>query len=337
MTSTLSRRSLGHALAAIAAPLLIAGWPAQPALAQAAAAYPTKPVTIVVPFPPGGGPDLLARVLAEKLSPRLGQPVVVENKPGAGGLLGASGVAKSAPDGHTLLLTPNTLVLSPHVLPKGAGSGIDVLRDLAPIAPLVTTPMVLVAHPQLGVNNLEQLAALVRKNPGLAYASTGNGSPMHFAGEMFKKSTGLDLMHVPYRGTGPAITALLGGEVKLLYVGLGGAGAHIQAGKMVPLAVTERARSPLFPQLPTAAEQGVRGVEVNAWFGLFAPAAMPAAVTQRLNQEVNDALKLPDVRERLQKAGLEVMGGPAQVLAGFMKEDDQRYGALARELNIKTD
>jgi len=304
------------------------------ALAQS---YPTKTITIVVPYPPGGGPDLVARVRADKLAPRLGQAVVVDNKPGAGGLLGASGVAKSAADGHTLLMSPNTLVIAPHVLPKGAGAGLDVQKDLVPVVAPVTTPMVLVANPSLGVSDLAQLIALARKQPGLAYASTGNGSPMHFAGEMFKKSTGVDLLHVPYRGTGPALTAVLGGEVKLLYVGLGGAAAQIKAGKLVPLAVTEKSRAQMFPQLATAGEQGVKGVEVNAWFGLFAPAGTPAGVITRLNREVNEVLKLSDVREKLTQAGLELLGGSAQLLAGFMQEDDLRYGNIARELGLKAD
>lgn len=307
---------------------------AAPATAQS---WPSKTITIVVPFPPGGGPDLLARILAEKLGSKLGQSVIVDNKPGAGGLVGSNGVARSAPDGHTLLLTPNTLVISPHVLPKGAGGGIDVLKDLAPIVAPVSTPMVLVANPTLGVHDLKELVALARKTPGLPYASTGNGSPMHFAGEMLKKSAKVDLTHVPFRGTGPAMAAVLGGEVMLLYVGLGGATQQIKAGKLVALAVTEKSRASQFPDLPTAAEQGVPDVEVNAWFGLFAPAGTPAPVIARLNQEVNDALKLPDVRQRIASAGLEVIGGAPSVLAKFMKDDSERYGAIARELGIKAD
>jgi tripartite-type tricarboxylate transporter receptor subunit TctC len=299
--------------------------------------FPTRAITIVVPFPAGGGPDLAARILAEKLAPRLGQPVVVDNKPGAGGLVGANGVAKSAADGHTLLLTPNTLVISPHVLPKGAGGGVDVLKDLVPVIAPASTPMVLVANPQLGVNNIAELLALARKSPGLPYASAGNGSPMHFAGEMFKKSAGVDMLHVPYRGTAPALTALLGGEVKLLYVGLGGALPHLKSGKLVALAVTEKSRSELLPQTATITEQGVRNVEVNAWYGVFAPTGTPVAVVGKLNAEINEVLRMPDVRAKLQGAGLEVLGGGAQVLAGFMKEDDARYGAIARELSIKAD
>ena len=299
--------------------------------------YPSKPVTLVVPFPAGGGPDLTARILAEKLSVRWGQSVVVDNKPGAGGLIGANGVAKSAADGHQLLLTPNTLVISPHVLPKGAGGGIDVMKDLIPVIAPASTPMVLVANPDLGVKSVPELIALAKRTPGMAYASAGNGSPMHFAGEMFKKSSGVDLLHVPYRGTAPALTAVLSGEVKLLYVGLGGVLQQVKAGKLTALAVTEKTRTDILPVVPTATEQGVRNVVVNAWYGVFAPAATPAAVVTKINQDINDVLRMPDVRTRLIAAGIEVLGGPAQTLAEFMKEDDQRYGSIAREMNIKAD
>jgi tripartite-type tricarboxylate transporter receptor subunit TctC len=275
-------------------------------------------------------------VIAEKLAPRLGQAVVVENRPGAGALLGASFVAKAAPDGHTLLLTPNTMAISPHVLAPGAGGGIDVNRDLLPVIAPATTPLVLVASPSLGVSNLKGLLEQARKG-GLAYGSPGNGSPMHFAGEMFKRSAAVDLLHVPYRGVAPSLNAALAGEVKLLYTGVGGALQHIKAGKLVPLALTEKARSALLPDVPTATEQGVANVEVNAWYGVFAPAATPAAVVQRINQEINAVIRLPDVRERFLGAGIEPLGGTAQVLADFMKADTQRYGQLARELGIKAD
>ncbi len=318
--------------------LLAAGALSVPASAIAqGAGFPSRQVTLVVPFPAGGGPDIAARVIGEKLAGRLGQPVVVENRPGAGALIGASWVAKAPADGHTLLLTPNTMVISPHVLAPGAGGGVDVHRDLAPVIAPATTPLVLVAHPQLGANHLRAALDVVRRTPGLAYGSAGNGSPMHFAGEMFKRSTRADLMHVPYKGVAPSITAALSGEVKLLYVGLGGAVPHIKAGKLVPLAVTESRRSELLPEVPTATEQGVTGVEVNAWYGVFAPAATPAATIARLNREINEVIRLPDVRERLMGAGIEVLGGPPERLADFMKADNQRYGSLARELNIKAD
>jgi tripartite-type tricarboxylate transporter receptor subunit TctC len=330
MTPTPRRTLLALAAAAATAAL----GTALPAQAQT---WPSRTVTIVVPFPPGGGPDLAARVIAEKLAPRLGQAVVVENRPGAGALVGAAAVARAAPDGHMLLLTPNTMAISPHVLPKGAGGGVDVQKDLAPIIAPATTPMALVAHPALGASNLRDLVAMARRSPGLPYASAGNGSPMHFAGEMFKQSAGLDMTHVPYRGVAPSITGTLAGDTRVLFVGLGGALPHIRAGKLVPLAVTEGRRSALMPDVPTATEQGVSGVEVNAWYGMFAPAATPAAVLSRINQEVNEALKLADVREKFLNAGLEPLGGDAQTLAGFMRSDDQRYGAIARALNIKAD
>ena len=302
-----------------------------------AQAFPGKTVTIVVPFPAGGGPDLAARVLAEKLAPRFGHPVVVENRPGAGALLGASAVARSAPDGHMLLLTPNTMVISPHVLAPGAGGGVDVHKDLLPVIAPATTPLVLVANPQLGATTLKAAIEAARKSPGIPYGSAGNGSPMHFAGEMLKRSAQVDLLHVPYRGVAPSITGALGGEVKLLYVGLGGAVPHIKAGKLVPLAVTEKTRSTLLPSVPTATEQGFPNVEVNAWYGVFAPAGTPAATVARINLEINEVLKMPEVREKFTGAGLEVLGGTAQLLADFMKADNQRYGTLAKELNIKAD
>ncbi|MGI9216617.1 MAG: Bug family tripartite tricarboxylate transporter substrate binding protein [Hydrogenophaga sp.] len=329
MSHTTTRRS---ALTLLAGLVALAGAPT-----THAQAFPSKPLTLVVPFPAGGGPDLAARVFAEKLAPRLGQAVVVENRPGAGALLGAGVVAKSAADGHTLLFTPNTVVISPHVLAPGAGGGVDVQRDLMAVIAPATTPMVLLASPQLGANNLKAALDLIRKTPGMPYGSPGNGSPMHFAGEMFQRAAKVDLLHVPYRGVAPSITAALGGEVKLLFTGLGGAVQHIKSGKLVPLAVTERARSELMPEVPTATEQGVPGVEVEAWYGVFAPKGTPAAVVTRLNQEFNAVLQMPDVRSKLTAAGLELVGGTPQQLEAFVKADHQRYGTLARELNIKAD
>ena len=328
MTQLPKRRLLAAALSACAALAVPV-----PGIAQN---FPSKTLTIVVPFPAGGGPDVAARVLAEKLAPRLGQAVVVENKPGAGALLGAGLVARATPDGHTLLLSPNTLAISPHVLSAGAGN-VDVQRDLVPVIAPATTPLALVAGPQLGVKNLAELTTLARSKPGLTYGSPGNGSPMHFAGEMFKQSTGLDLLHVPYRGVAPSLTAALGGEVQLLFVALGGALPHIKAGKLVPLAVVEKTRSGLLPDVPTATEQGIKEVEVAAWYGVFAPTGTPAAVINRLNQDINEVLKLTDVRERFTGAGLEVLGGSAARLGDFMKADHLRYGTLARDLKIRAD
>ena len=299
--------------------------------------FPSKPVTLVVPFPPGGGPDVMARVFAEKLATKWGKPVVVDNRPGAGALLGAQLVAKAPADGHSLLLSTITMAISPFVLAPGAGGGVDVHADLQPIIAPATTPMALLAHPQAGVGDLKSALALMRKEPGLPYGSAGNGSPMHFAGEMLKRSAKVELLHVPYKGVAPSVTAALGGEVKFLFAGLGGVLSQIKAGKLVALAVTEKQRSPLLPDVPTAAEQGLKGVEVNAWYGLFSPAGTPEAVRQRINADVNEVLALPDVRAKLVAAGLDLLGGSSQVLADFMQADRQRYGALARELNIRAD
>jgi tripartite-type tricarboxylate transporter receptor subunit TctC len=318
---------------AIALGLLAVGG-VQPALAQA---FPTKNVTVVVPFPPGGGPDLMARVFAEKLAAKWGKPVVVENRPGAGALLGAQAVAKSQADGHTLLLTTNTMVISPHVLSPGAGGGVDVHADLLPVVAPATTPMAMLANAGVGVKDLKEAIALANKQAGMPYGSAGNGSPMHFAGEMLKRAAGVDLLHVPYKGVAPSVMAAIGGEVKFLFVGLGGALPHIKSGKLVPLAVTEKSRSPLLPEVPTAGEQGVRGVEVNAWYGVFAPVGTPSAVRAQINADINEVLKLTDVRDKLATAGLDVLGGPEQVLGDFMKADRQRYSQLAKELNIKAD
>jgi len=306
----------------------------QPAWGQG---FPLKNVSLVVPFPPGGGPDLVARVFAEKLAAKWGKPVVVENRPGAGALLGAQLVARSPADGHTVLLTTNTMVISPHVLAAGAGGGIDVHADLMPVIAPATTPMALLVGPALNVKDLPSALVLAKNQPGMPYGSAGNGSPMHFAGEMLKRAAGVDLLHVPYKGVTPSVMAALSGEVKFLFVGLGGALPHIKSGKLVPVAVTEKNRSPLLPEVPTASEQGLRGVEVNAWYGVFVPTGTPESVRTKINADINEVLKLSDVREKLAAAGLDVLGGSAQVLGDFMKADRQRYGSLAKELNIKAD
>jgi tripartite-type tricarboxylate transporter receptor subunit TctC len=262
--------------------------------------------------------------------------VIVDNKPGVGGLAGASAVARAKPDGSTLLLAPNTLVISPHVLPAGAGAGLDVLKDLVPIVTVATTPMLLVANPQAGIRNVEQLLAAGRKGE-LNYGTAGNGSPMHFAGAMLARASGLKLVHVPYRGVAPSVVATMGGEVPLLFVALGGVASQIKAGKLVPVAFVESRRSALLPDVPTLAEGGIQGVDVHAWYGLFAGAGTPAEAVARLNGEVNAVLKLPDVREKLEAAGIELAGGTPQALGAAVAADYQRYGRIARELQIRAD
>ena len=308
-------------------------------LVQSAAAqeFPSKPVTLVVPFPPGSGPDFIARVISEKLSPKLGQPILVESRPGAGGLAGANVVARAAPDGYTLLVTPNTVVISSHVLTKGAGGGVDVLKDLVPVIKAAAPPLVLATNPQLGVKTPADLIAAAKRNPGLAYASAGNGSPQHFAGELFKKATGVDMLHVPYKGQTPSVTDTIAGQVKVLFVALSGVMGHIRSGKLVPLAVAEKQRTSIIPELPTLAEFGIKGVEVDAWLGVLAPAGTPIAIIARWNQEINAVVKMPDVRARLNGLGIDARGGTPEEFGATMREDHERYGRIAQEFGIKAD
>ena len=242
--------------------------------------YPVRPVKLIVGYVPGESPDTVARIVSQRLGQILGQPVVVENRAGAGGTLATAQVAKAPADGYTLLLgETGQLVIAPWITKN---LSYDVIRDFTPVGMVGTTPLVLVASPQMGVKTLKEALDAARKTPGIAYGSPGNGSPMHFAGEMLKKSAGVDLLHVPYRGVAPSITAALGGEVKLLFTGLGGAIQHVKSGKLVPLALTEKSRSALMPSIPTATEQGVPNVEVNAWYGVFAPTGTPQAAIQRI-------------------------------------------------------
>lgn len=293
-------------------------------------------ISMVVPFPAGGGPDFAARVLADKLHERLGQTVVIQNIPGASSMLGARAVARAAPDGRTVLFTASTTVIAPHVLAQGTGPYADLLDNLVPIIAPATTPMVLVAHPRLGVKTLKELIELARiSNPKLTYGSAGVGSGTHFAGEMFKQSAGVDLLHVPYQGVAPSIIGAVRGDTSVLFAALGATLPQIKEGKLIPLAVTEKRRSPLLPDVPTATEQGVANVEIHAWYGVFAPAGTPTGVRDRLNREINAVLALPDVKERLASNGIEVLGGDAGQLAEFVKLDGERYGAIARKLNIQ--
>lgn len=324
-------------LNALCAVGLVAVAPLASAQAPAATPFPSKPIVIIVPNPPGGGPDVLARSLGEKLATRLGQPVVVENRPGASGMIGAAAVARAAPDGYTLMLSPNTVFSAPHVLPKGAGSQIDVLKDLAPVIQPTKGVMVMVANPSLGVKNAKDLVALVKKEPGLAYASAGNGSPMHIAGELFKKSAGVDMLHAPYKGIAPAISDVLAGHVKVTYGALGALGQHIESGRLVALGTAEAQRSPLMPNLPTLAEQGIPNVAVNAWYGVFAPKDTPTAVIDKLNAEINAVLQQPDMIARLKTTWEVPVGGTPQDLARAAKLEYDTTGKVVKEFNITAD
>ncbi len=303
--------------------------------AASSAQYPSKIVTIIVTVPPGSSTDLVARILAENLSSRLGQRFTVENRPGASGLIAAAAVARSAPDGHTLLVAPSTIYIAPHVLPKGAGGGVDVIKDFSPIIRTASSPIVLIVNQQLGVKSVSELVALAKSTPGLAYATSGNGSPMHIAGELFARAVGLNLTHIPYKGVMPAVQDTMAGQVKVAFLALGGIMQFIQAGRIVPLAVVGE-RTALMPNLMTLQEANVQGGNINSpWFPLLAPAGTPDEIIAKLNAEANAILRLPDVRERLLSAGVEPIGGTTVDAMRQAREDYQRIGKIVSDFGIK--
>jgi tripartite-type tricarboxylate transporter receptor subunit TctC len=303
--------------------------------ASASAQYPARAIRIVVTIPPGGAPDLTARIVGERLATGLGQPVVIENRPGANGNTAAEQVAKSAPDGYTLLLGADSLVaINPHVYSR---MPIDVQRDLVPVASLVSNMFVLSVNPALPVATFQDFIEFARKaNPPLAYASGGNGSQHQFMMEALKQRAGVNLVHVPYKGGAPATTATVAGEVAAMFAGTSTA-PQIKAGKLRALAVTGAQRSELFPELPTIGEV-YAGYEMTIWLGLFAPAGTPDPVLARLRDEIGKALAEPEVREKLARAGglQPFVTAPAE-FAALIRRDYDKYGKLVREIGVKLD
>lgn len=303
------------------------------ALAGPAAAYPTKPITIIVPFPAGAGPDVMARLLAERLGPALKETIIVENRPGASGMVGATAVARASADGHTLLLTPNTLFIAPHLMPGGAKPPVDVIGDFAPVIMPSQTTMLMVANPKLGVKTAKEFAELAKTKP-LNYASSGNGSVLHIAGALFANAAGVKLTHVPYRGIAPAVTDVIAGHVEVTFAGLAPVRQHINSGALVALAVVEPKRSDAMPQVQTAIEQGFKDVAVEGWYAVLAPKGTPQPIVDRLNKEINAILAFPDFRQKVEQTGEVVLGGTPEALAKRVKADFDRYGEIVRQLNI---
>jgi tripartite-type tricarboxylate transporter receptor subunit TctC len=302
-------------------------------LAAPASAYPTKPITIIVPFPAGAGPDVMARMIAERLGPVLKETITVENRPGASGMVGATAVARAPADGHTLLLTPNTLFIAPHLMPAGAKPPVDVIADFVPVIMPSQTTMLMVANPKLGVKNAKEFAELAKTKP-MNYASSGNGSVLHIAGALFANSSGAKLTHVPYRGIAPAVTDVIAGHVEVTFSGIGPVRQHIASGALVALAVVEPARSAAMPDLQTAVEQGFKDVAVGGWYAVLAPKGTPQPVVDRLNKEINAILAVPEFKQRVEQAGELILGGTPEVLATRVKADFDRYGEIVRRLNI---
>ncbi|MBU7574420.1 MAG: tripartite tricarboxylate transporter substrate binding protein [Hydrogenophaga sp.] len=330
-TSFHRRSSLWLLLATLAAAALLA-----PKAQAQAPNYPNKLVTIVVGYPAGGDTDVLARLIAEKLAPRLGQPVVVDNRTGAAGTIATNYVSKARPDGHILLLAPNTAAITPHVM-TAAGSAIDPSTELTSIVQLGSQSLFVVAATATGVSSVKELVAKAKAGGIVSYASPGNGSPMHILGELFNKSTGTKITQIPYRGSMPAIADVVGGAIPLMYTTLGPAAPHIKSGRLVPLAVADLKRSPFLPDVPTLAEQGIVGAEVGAWQALMGPKGMPSDLVQLINQHVNEILKMPDVIARMETIALAPAGGEPGKLAKLVAADYVRYGKVVAEFGIKAD
>ena len=309
------------------------------ALAQDAP-WPSRPLRIVVPFAPGGSADVAARFLAPRLSERLGQPVTVDNRPGAGGTLAVGQVAKNTPaDGYTVLLAAaGALTISPHLNPS---LGYDPVVDLAPITGFARIPLVLIANADLPAANAEQLLALLRKQPGrYSYATTGNGSAMHLGGESFKALTDTFVVHIPYRGSAPAVAAVMSGEVQLAVVDLTSVLGRTEGARIKTLALLGKQRSSLAPNVPTLAESaqaGLKDFDISGWFGLFAPARTPAAVVQRLNSELTTLLRADDLRDRFKVFGIEPMPTSPQELGQFLRAELGNYAGIVKRAGIKAD
>ncbi|WP_342131135.1 Bug family tripartite tricarboxylate transporter substrate binding protein [Hydrogenophaga sp. OTU3427] len=302
-----------------------------------AQAYPNKAITVVVSFPPGGDTDALARVFAEKLSTRVGQPVVVENKTGASGTIGNAYVAKANPDGYTLLFTPNTIATAPLVLKPGTGAVYDPLTDFTPIVLAGTQSLFLVVNATSGITNLKDYVAAAKSGKISSYASPGSGSPMHILGEMFNKAAGVKLQQIPYRGSGPAVIDLVAGQIPAFYTTLGPVAQYIANGKLINIGVADPKRSPLQPNVPTFVEGGVKDAEVGAWQGFMGPKGMSADIVRTLNGHFNEILKMPDVQARMNTLALIPAGGAPDALAKINAEHNQRYGKVIKETGIMAD
>lgn len=322
-------------LATLAAATALAATTGGTALAQGA--YPNKPVTIVVAYPAGGDVDVLARLFAEKLAPRLKQSVVVENRTGAAGTIGSAYVARANPDGYTLLLAPNTVAIAPLVLKAGTGASYDVQHDFTPVSQIGTQSLFVVVNKGTGITRVSDLVARAKAGKVETYATPGNGSPMHIMGELFNKSAGVKISQVPYRGLAPAIVDVIGGQVPVTYVTYGAISQYVGNGSLVPLAVADQKRSPFAPNVPTLAELGYKDVEIGAWQALLGPKGMPADLVRTLNAHVNEILKMPDVVARMAAIAVTPSGGEPAVLSRLLAADTARYTKVVKEFGIQAD
>src|SRR5258706_2690942 len=322
-----------HALSTIQTVAIVLLVSAAPALAQN---YPSKPIRLIVPYAAGGGNDTLSRAIGQKLTQSVGQPLVVDNRPGSGGVIGADIVAKAVPDGYTLLMASSELAVSVSLI---ATLPYDPLRDFAPVARVGETSYLLVVHPSLSSKSVAELIALAKARPGqLNYASAGVGSPLHLAAELFKWMTGTNFVQVTYKGGAPAVTATLAGETQVVFGSVTTTLQLVKAGRLRALAVTSAKRSPLVPDLPTVAEAGVPGYELVNWYGVLAPARTPKLIVSRLASELAQIMALPDIRERaLQNQGIEAVASTTEEFAAVMKNEVAKWRKLTKAIGIRAE
>jgi tripartite-type tricarboxylate transporter receptor subunit TctC len=295
--------------------------------------FPSRPVRLIVTYPAGGGADTMARLIAPKLGEALGQPILVENRGGASGTIAADLVAKSAPDGHTLMLDAMNHAVNPSLLPK---LPYDPDKAFAPVTLLALFPNVVVVHPANPVSSIQELIAKIKAEPGkFAFASSGNGSAQHLAAELFRQRAGLDMVHVPYKGGGPALIDVMGGQVPLYFGNMASALPHVKNGKLKALAITGSKRSPAAPDLPTVAESGMPGYQVYEWNAIFAPAGTPPAIVNRLQAEIAKVVKIPEVRDRMLALGGEIVASSPADLGAWVREQTASWARVVRAGNIK--
>ncbi len=305
------------------------------ALAQAGGNYPSKPVTLVVTYPPGGGADAMARLLAPKMSEALGQNVVVDNKPGAGGQIGAAAVAKAAPDGYTLMLDASSFAVNPSLYPK---LPYDPMKAFKPIGVVALFPNVVLVNANFSAQNVTDLISISKKaKDSVSYASSGNGSAQHLAGALFESATGVDVVHVPYKGGGPALNDVIGGQVPLFFGNLASTLQHVQSGKLRALAVTSAKRSQILPGVPTLSEVGVKGAEIYEWNAVFVPAGTPQAVVSKIASAFQHALDAPEVKQRIAQLGGEIQRSSPEQSQAFIEQQVTLWGRVIKERKITTE
>ncbi|HZW19971.1 MAG TPA: tripartite tricarboxylate transporter substrate binding protein [Noviherbaspirillum sp.] len=297
--------------------------------------FPNRPIKWVVPFTPGGAMDSMARSIGERLSQSLKQPVIIENRPGAGGTIGSSMVAKSEPDGHTMMIVSIGHAVNPALYPK---LSYDPVKSFEPVSLVAIVPNVLVAGPGIKANNVTELIAAAKAQPGkMTYASAGNGTTIHLRAELFNAMAGVDILHVPYKGSAPAMTDLLGRQVDIMFDSVSSAKPHIDSGRLKALAVTTTKRSSVLPDVPTLSEAGLKGYELNGWYAVFVPAKTPRAIVDRLNAEITNAIKHPDVAKRFAQLGAEPVGSSPEELAKYLDSEMKRWPDIIRARNISAD